>query len=281
MRCFGVIGGDRRQGELARLLEQDGHQVVTFGLELWRGSGADLAEAAKADCILLPLPLCKKQDLLNTTGETVTTAEVFDLLWPEQLILAGQVKPAQRAEAESRGLQVIDYLAREELAVANAIPTAEGAIQIAMEQLPVTICGAEVLVLGFGRIGKLLAHRLLGLGAQVTVAARKHKDRVWAESLGCKTLHPGKLAGQLGGFQAVFNTVPTLLLDGRLLAQLREDCLCIDLASQDGLDYDAADQLHIRAMRARGLPGKVAPITAAMAIRDTIYHILEERSELT
>ncbi len=143
------------------------------------------------------------------------------------------------------------------------------------------LSGKVLGVLGFGRIGKLLAHRLLGLGAQVTVAARKAEDRVWARSLGCETLHPGKLDGQLGEFQAVFNTVPTLLLDGALLAQLREDCLCNDLASQDGLDYDAADQLHIRAMRARGLPGKVAPVTAAMAIRDTIYHILEERSELT
>lgn len=280
MKCFGVIGGDRRQAELARLLEHDGKQVVTFGLELWRGNGSTLVEAAKADCILLPLPLCKKPDMLNSTGETVTTAEVFGLLHPEQLIFAGQVKPAQGLEAERRGLRLTDYLAREELAAANAIPTAEGAIQIAMEQLPVTLNGTEALVLGFGRIGKLLAQRLLGLGVRVTVAARKCEDRVWAEALGCKTVHSENLDGRLSRFQVIFNTVPSLLLNGLLLSQLREDCLCIDLASQDGLDYSAADELHIQALRAKGLPGKVAPVTAAAAIRDTIYHILEERSEL-
>lgn len=42
--------------------------------------------------------------------------------------------------------------------VANAVPTAEGAVQVAMEELPFTLHSARVLILGFGRVGKLTAH---------------------------------------------------------------------------------------------------------------------------
>lgn len=53
------------------------------------------------------------------------------------------------------------------MAVLNAIPTAEGAIQIAMEEMPVTIHGSKALVLGFGRVGKTLAKMLDGIGAKL------------------------------------------------------------------------------------------------------------------
>lgn len=51
--------------------------------------------------------------------------------------------------------------------IMNAVPTAEGAIQIAMEQTDVTLHGLPVLVIGHGRIGSLLARRLAALGAKV------------------------------------------------------------------------------------------------------------------
>jgi len=161
----------------------------------------------------------------------------------------------------------------------NAVPTAEGAIQIALEQMPVTLWGANCLLLGCGRIAKLLAQRLQGLGAQVCIAARKYGDRAWAEASGWQALPIDQLNGRLRDVQVVFNTVPSLILERSLLAQLPKDCLCIDLASRPGLDFEAARELGLHCVWARGLPGKVAPVTAAAAIRNTLYHILEERGE--
>lgn len=278
-KSFGVIGGDRRQAELARLLSDEGNHVCTYGLSQWRPEGEDgLPSAADAKVIVLPLPLVKGPGLLNCAEETLSLAELFSYFHKEQIIFAGKVTAEAKAEAKARGLQLLDYLEREELAVANAIPTAEGAIQIAMEQLPVTLCGTEVLVLGYGRIGKQLVQRLCALGAKVSVAVRKPEDRVWTELFfGCPTLRTDRLDGRLGRFQVLFNTAPALLLDRGLLEQLRPDCLCIDLASCPGLDAGAAEDLGLSLVLARGLPGKVAPVTAAKAIQDTITHILEER----
>lgn len=280
-RQFGVIGGDRRQTELARLLREDGNEVAAWGLCDADFGEEELAEVTAAEVLILPLPLCRKEGVLNCQEQEMETRKLFRQLRPDQLVLAGQVRDAQAYEAKEAGVTLLDYLAREELAVANAVPTAEGAIQIAMEQLPITLRGAEALVLGYGRIGKLLAHRLCGLGVQVTVAARKCEDRTWAEAFGCKTLRPDQLDGQLGQFRIVFNTVPTLLLGEPLLRQLPKDCLCIDVASQPGLDFDAAAILGLQTVWARGLPGKLSPVSAAAAIRDTVYHILEERGDHT
>lgn len=269
---YGIIGGDRRQAELARLLQEDGNTVRTYGLDRWKAGGScPLDEVVEAEVIILPLPLCKGDGVLNCEEDTaVPTVDLFRRMRPWQRILAGQVQPAQRREAERRGLVLEDYFLREEFAVANAAATAEGAIQVAMERMDRTLLGAECLVTGFGRIGKLLCHRLHGLGARVSASARKTEDLAWIRAYGYQPLETGKLEGNLSAFRVVFNTVPSPILDAPLLAQLPPDCLCIDLASVRGME--AADNV----IWARSLPGRLTPRTAAEAIRDAVSYILME-----
>ena len=79
----------------------------------------------------------------------------------------------------------------------------------------------------------------------------------------------------------IFNTAPSTVLTGALLRQMRPDSLIIELASPPGgIDREVARQIGRNILDAPGLPGIVAPQTAATAIFDGIYHILEERGEL-
>lgn len=276
-KTFGVIGGDRRQAELARLLAADGNTVLTYGLERWKPGGVVLLDqAAVADVIILPLPLCKGDGVLNCEEGPVPTLDLFRRLRPEQKILAGQVRPPQRREADACGLTIEDYFLREELTVANAAATAEAAIQVAMEKLDRTILGMNCLVLGFGRIGKLLSYRLHGLGAHVTASARAPKDLAWIHAYGWKAVETSHLDGELGDIGVVFNTVPSHVLDESLLAQLPKECLCIDLASQQGIDLAAAERLGLENIWAKSLPGRFVPCTAAAVIRNAINYILLE-----
>lgn len=194
---FGVIGGDQRQVELVRQLREDGYETTASGLGFWLGEETPLEETAAADVVVLPLPLCREAGYLNCRGERLPIGEVLDLFRPEQLILAGQIKAEQQGEAQKRGLHLVDYFCREELTVANAAATAEGAIQTAMEQMDRTLWGASCLVLGFGRIGKLLAHRLRGLGADVTVAARSPEAKAWICAYGYCGADIRSLTGEL------------------------------------------------------------------------------------
>lgn len=279
-RAFGVIGGDRRQAELARLLAQDGHTVTTYGLPGWKPGGeGTLAQAASAEVVILPLPLCRGNGVLNCEEGPVPTMDLFLRLSSSQLVLAGQVQPAQRREAETCNLDLVDYFLREELTVANAAATAESAVQVAMERLDQTLLGMDCLVMGFGRIGKLLCHRLHGLGARVTATARRRSDLTWIRAYGWQALETGKLDGKLAHFGAVFNTVPAPVLDAPLVAQLPGGCLCVDLASVPGIDLPAAEERELPNVWARSLPGRLVPRTAAAVIRDAVYYILEERGD--
>lgn len=276
-----VVGGDLRQVKLAELLADDGHTVHTYGLErMDEMMGEDtLKRIGQADCVVLPLPVTGEDGLLNAplSERRVSLTAVLDELNPEQVICAGRVTPEAAAQANARGLILRDYFAREELAVANAVPTAEGAIQIAMEELPITLYDARVLVIGFGRVGKLLAHRLAGLGARVTVSARTYRDLAWIEAYGYGAEQTEELEGWLCGYDLIINTVPAQVLNSTRLADLSPGCLVIDLASKPGgVDFEAAARLGVKAIWALSLPGKVAPVTSGKIIRDTIYHIFQE-----
>ena len=276
-KSFGVIGGDRRQAELARLLEADFCPVCTYGLRCWKAPGPEsLERVVQADIIVLPLPLCRGDGVLNCAEAPMTTMDLFRMLRPEQVVLAGQVQMQQKQEAELYGLELKDYFQREELTVANAAATAEAAIQVAMEHLERTLLGMECLVLGFGRIGKLLSCRLAGLGARVTATARKPADLAWIRAFGFRAEETMKLDRALMSYGIVFNTIPHLILDEKLLSRLNGDCLCVDLASKQGIDPEAAERLKLNYVWARSLPGRFIPCTAAEVIRDAVYHILSE-----
>ena len=280
-----VVGGDLRQAKLAQLLAEDGHTVHTYALgepqEHTQGLTAEptLRQAVLADCVILPLTISDGNGLLNAplSLSEHPLSPILDCLSPGQFLCGGRVDPAVRTLAEERGLIIHDYFAREELAVANAVPTAEGAVQLAMEHLPITIHGAKVLVIGFGRVGRLTAQRFQALGAKVSVAARKYDQLAWAQAMGFGEEHLAHLKGWLCGYDLIVNTVPSQVLGRGELEDIKPDCLILDLASKPGgVDLAAAGELGLTVVWALSLPGKVAPVTAGAAIKSTIYNMLRE-----
>ena len=257
-----IAQGDERQETMAALMAADGNRVRRFRLTDGR-----IPDMEGADCVVLPLP-----------GAGRELKGLFASLPPGALVCAGKVTEREYAQAAERGVVLKDYFAREELALLNAIPTAEGAIGIALEQMPVTLHGAQVLILGFGRLGQALGPRLRGLGSRVTAAARRPEQRALAESAGVEGVPFETAMEELWRFDAVVNTVPARVLGIEELAALREEAAVIDLASAPGgVDPQAAEALHVRLISAPGLPGRTAPVTAGRYLRDAVYHIMEEQ----
>lgn len=284
-----VIGGDMRQAFLAQLLCADGHTVLVSALDRYnfdsgvhRSAAPDFG-ASNARAVILPMPVEREEGWLNTplSNTSYHTHTILNAMPPGMLVLAGAVTDAIRDHAAQNKLHLIDYLARDELAVRNAVPTAEGAIQLAMEELPITLHDARVLVIGNGRIGSILAAKLRALGSAVTVSARSASDFARIEAAGHHRMDTRHLGGQLAPFDLVINTVPARVLGAAELAELQTGCLILDLASKPGgVDFTTAQQLGRRAVWALSLPGKVAPVSAARAIRDTVYAILQEEELL-
>jgi dipicolinate synthase subunit A len=282
---FTIIGGDLRSVKLANALQAEGNRVYIYGFnkagfKLGMEESKDLELAIDAsDVIIGPIPCSNDGETINAPfhSEKIYINEVFKTMNKNQLFMAGKISEKIAHLSEVFNVYYIDLLEREEMSILNAIPTAEGAIQVAMEEIPITLHNSNSLVLGFGRIGKILAKMLHGIGANVFVEARKYSDIASIKSYSYKPVFLNELKSEIGKMDIIFNTIPNVILDVELLSCLNKECLLIDLASKPGgVDFEKAKLLGIKTIWALSLPGKVAPVTAASFIKDTVYNILEE-----
>ena len=280
-----VIGGDRRSGILAGILAARGYDVAAFALdEARREAGVryvpDAGGALEgAGALILPLPATNGRGAVTAplARNPVLLEDLLPLLPRDACVLAGRILPDLAAAGAAEGRRMHDYFLREEVTVTNAALTAEGAVSWLLDRTEGSLLGMETLVVGFGRIGKLTALRLAAMGARVTVSARKRGDLAWIRAMGFSPAETGRLAGTLGRYAAVVNTVPAPVLPASLLAELRPGSAVLDLASAPGgADLAAARRLGLRAETAPGLPGKTAPAAAAAVLAGAVISILEE-----
>lgn len=284
IETFAVVGGDLRCAYLSGFLAADGYKVITSGFDSTdlppcvTGCTNPAQAVSLADFIILPVPVTTDGSNINApfSRMRITLDQVLNAIKPSQKLVGGAITDDVRKEIEKRGLKIYDYLHREELAVYNAVPTAEGAIQLAMEELPITINGSRCLITGYGRVGRNLSRLLIALGANVTVAARRYSDLAWADTQRCTTVELKNLS-EAGEFDVVFNTVPSMIFDYEHLKNMDKNTLLIDLASKPGgIDFNAASDLQIKTIWALSLPGRVAPKSAGRIIKNTILNMVRE-----
>ncbi len=285
---FALIGGDLRSSRLGEMLEEGGHQVVRYALEggkigVQYNRCASVMEASgQADILVGPVPLTTDGYTLNTplhVGE-VFLSELVKGIYKGKIFIAGAIPHSVREPLEHGGVIVEDLLARDDLAILNSVPTAEGAIQIAMEELPVTIQGLDILVTGYGRVGKTLCTDLKSLGAHVWTCVRNPKDTAYATASGIQPCSYENVYDILPKISLLYNTVPKQVITRGILERLPKNCLIIDVASNPGgVDLEAAHELEIRVIKALSLPGKVAPVTAAENMLAVIFNIISEKEK--
>ncbi|MDE5741393.1 MAG: dipicolinate synthase subunit DpsA [Oscillospiraceae bacterium] len=287
-RTFLIAGGDLRFAALADVLAE-GNRVYAVGFDRNvsmspKVKTADNVSAVeeRVDCLILPLPASADGVTVSTpfSGRSISLESLSHTIKENGIVLGGMVSPEAEKIFAEKNIAVADYARREEFAVMNAVATAEGAVQVAMEELATTISGRKILILGAGRIAKVLIDVLSGFHAKITVGARKCSDLAWAGVYGCESCPIDKIDGILGNFDIIFNTVPAVILDENRLKKISKSCLVIDLASKPGgVDFDTAGSLGVRTVWLLSLPGKVAPITSGRVIADTVKNILAERGD--
>lgn len=284
---FAFIGGDLRQIRVISRFAEEGYPIKTYGLETAgipnglpvRKCGTLDECLEHADIVVLPLPYTGSGETIKTSfsASEIYINDILRKMSGSQLLFAGRADEQLKALSGLYNVHLIDYAEREEMAIRNSIPTVEGAIEIAMAETPYTIHSSSCLVLGYGRIGRILADTLKALGANTSVAARKHSDLAWIDAKRLTGIPFQNLSGNLSKFDLIFNTVPALVLNFKLLSEISDTCFIIDLASPPGgVDFETAQKLGRNVIWALSLPGKVAPETAGDIIKDTIVNILEE-----
>lgn len=279
---FLILGGDSRCLYLGEYLENQGFKVCYYAFNHTECYNS-LEEAMNgSDVIVLPLPFTKDRLTLNTPlfDDKVLISDIVALLSNKKMVFGGQLPKSFCEELESRNCHYCDYFLLPELAIYNAVPTAEGVVRVLIEELPITIHGMKCAVLGYGKVGKVLAATLSSLGADVTVFARKQSAfaEIYASSL--KYKHFDALTTEINVFDAVINTVPVKVLGGAQLSKLNSECVLVEVASAPfGIDFQSAKEKAFKVVKAGSLPGRVAPKTAGEIIGRSILPMVKEDSK--
>ncbi|MDA8213028.1 MAG: dipicolinate synthase subunit DpsA [Clostridia bacterium] len=275
-----VLGGDGRQVLLVAELGKLGARVKVIGLSGIQENSrvtihSSLEETVRdAQVVLLPMPGVNDEGRIFAPQINIPlhlTAGVVEKIPPGAPILVGVAKRYLRELLAEKQRKLVEVAELDNVAILNSIPSAEGAIQMAMEAVPITIHNSNSFVLGYGRTGITLARMLKGIGAKVWVAARKPGDLARIEEQGYRPVPFPELGGYIQQADLIFNTVPAMVLDKNLLTKVSREAYILDLASTPGgTDFLAASNLGIKAVLAPGLPGKVAPKTAGQILIQVI-----------
>ena len=281
-----VIGGDLRLSNLAEMLAIDTNEVSVFGMENVNEimDNKDiikcntLEEAVdNSEIIIGSIPFMKNNEEVYATfsDKNIKLDDLVKRKCKNKTFIAGSISNDAREKLEKSYGKVIDIMKEEELVVLNTIATAEGAIDVAIQNTDTTIHGSSVLVLGFGRVAKEVANKFHGLSAKVTCAARKNTDLAWIKAMGYKDVNINDLGEDLIKYDIIINTVPHMIIDKEEMQYMKKNVLLIDLASSPGgINTEDAQKMNLKFVWALALPGKIAPVTSAEFIKQTIYNII-------
>lgn len=250
-----IIGEDNRSNYLRKLYN------------------GNVTSIQKADIIICPIPFTRDNIKINNSNMSIE--ELTDIENMEtKIIYTGAINNFAKEKLKEKNIKVIDIMDEESFAIKNAIATSEGAIKKVIEMTPFTLNKSNILILGYGRIGKILSHYLSSFGAKLYVEARSKKDIALIKSMGYNEVELERLEDYLPIADVVINTIPSVVIDKNRVELLNSNSVFLDLASSPGgVDFEALKQRNIKSCWYLSIPSKDSPLSAAKYIKETIDEI--------
>ena len=289
---IGMLGGDKREQEIARRAAATGAEVRAYGFP-WPEQGisgvqhlTDPAAVLRgARFALFPIPGISANGALFAPAAPAPIAPDRSMLAGMSLrahIILGWADANLKAHADALSIKLHEYEWDRSLMLQRTPAIIEGLIKIVIENTATTIHNANACVVGQGTIGAVLARYMVALGAHTHVAARNPEQRAAAYVAGATPHVLAELADLAPRLDLLFSTVPARVVGEDVLARLPKSALVVDLAAPPGgVDFEAAKRLGLKAIWGRGL-GSRAPVTVGASqwggIRRRIQAIEEGRT---
>ena len=291
---YGILGGDFRNVELVKLLAKEKNIVYTYGLEkeIQKLESDniiicdDIKELQDTDIVITSIPLSKDNINinmpLNIYGKESKIDEALKVM-NNKLIFTGSVSSEILRKFKLYNIEILDIMKNEEFAVLNAIPTAEETIRIIIDNTKKVLHNTNCLIMGYGRIGKVLAKKLNALSVKVECLVSDNIEKIWCRVEGYNYIEFENIKNKsdlLKKYDIIINTIPKIILTDEL-KEIRKDTLIIDLASKPyGIDRSIVKQENLNFIEALGLPGKSAPITVAENMYEVIKNTILKRQKI-
>ncbi|ANE47586.1 dipicolinate synthase subunit A [Paenibacillus swuensis] len=283
------VGGDARMLEVIKQLSEMDAIVTLIGFDnlqsQFSGVGrANWTEDALKGAHAVILPVVGTDD----AGKISAVFSTEELFWTDEhakqvpegaAVYTGMAKPFLKNSCLKHQIRLVEILERDDVAIYNSIPTAEGAVMMAIQHTDIMIHGSNCIVLGLGRTGFTLARTLQGLRAKVKVGVRREADYARATEMGFQPFYTRNLLDHVTDVDLLFNTIPTMIITAQIIAKLPYNAVIIDLASAPGgTDFRFAERRGVKALLAPGLPGIVAPKSAGRILANCLSQLILEDS---
>ena len=291
---YGILGGDYRNIELVKLLAKEKNIVYTYGLEkeIQKLESDniiicnDIKELQDTDIVITAIPLSKDSININMplgiNGKKIKIDEALKIMG-KKLVFTGSISSEILRKFKLYNIEILDIMKNEKFAVLNAIPTVEETIKIIIANTKKVLHNTNCLIMGYGRIGKVLAKKLNGLSVNVDCLFSNNIEKTWSIVEGYNYIEFENIKNKsdlLKKYDIIVNTIPKIILTEEL-KKIRKDTLIIDLASKPyGIDRSIVKQENLNFIEALGLPGKSAPITVAENMYEVIKNITLEKQKI-
>lgn len=280
-----LLGGDARQVEVIRKLNELEASVFVCGFEQYEADygpvtfcSCDKEVFATTDVLILSAAGTDEQgEVAAPFGNSPLklTNELAEQLPKHAVIYTGMARPYLQQLCAMHRLKLVELFERDDVAIYNSIPTAEGALKMAIENTEFTIHSSSSIVLGLGRTGFTMARALQALGSKVKVGVRRSEHYARAFEMGLDPFYISDLQHHVSKIDLIFNTIPTMIVTAQIIAKMPKHAVIIDLASKPGgTDFPFAEKYGVKALLAPGLPGIVAPQTAGRIIADCLVQLM-------
>ena len=285
-----IAGGDARYLPVMEQLAESGASVYIAGYDHIKidqdriiQTNIENMNFKQCDAILLPVSGTDSAGhvtAMYSDSQVVLSQASFNQT-PEHCIIYTGISGNYLEEAAKKAnRKIVRLFERNDVAIFNSVPTAEGALKIAIEETNHTIHGSNVMVLGFGRVGSTVSRTFHAMGAHVTVACRRSASFARIHEMSMEPIYMNNVDDVIGTQHIVINTIPHPVLDETTLAKVNRSALLIDLASKPGgINFKAAEDLGIKAIHALGIPGKTAPLTAGKIIAQVMIELLQQQNK--
>jgi dipicolinate synthase subunit A len=281
------IGGDARQLEVIQMFSELDASITLIGFDNLHNQFSGISKSKltpdavkNADALILPAVGTDESGIVDSifsTGELVLKDEHIGALPKHCTVYTGMAKGYLKKLCARHSISLVQLFDRDDVAIYNSIPTAEGALMMAIQNTDITIHGSVCMVLGFGRTGVTMARTLKGLGARVKVGVRRSDHFARAEEMGYEPFYTRDLIDQVHNIDLLFNTIPTMIVTAQVIANIPHRAVIIDLASKPGgTDFRFAEKRGIKALLAPSLPGIVAPKTAGRILANALCQLISE-----
>lgn len=288
-----IAGGDSRHIEVIKKLSKAGAKIFLAGYEELSSEFENVSKMkiddinlSIVDSIILPVSGLHEEGKAEASfsqNDVFITKELVSQTKNHCVLYSGITTPYIDELIKSTDRKLVTLFDRDDVAILNSIPTAEGALQLAIEHTDVTIHGSNVMVLGFGRVGMTVARTFSSIGAKVKVCVRNTADAARITEMGLEPLFFNNLENEVSAIDICINTIPKLVLTSSIISKMPDHTLIIDLASKPGgTDFQFAQKQGVKALWALGLPGKVAPKSAGEIMANVLFDLItEQKNNLT